>query len=145
MSVAITGIGGGGHNEERAWLSLQVEHNGQTYDWGIFIPVDNTMDLPTFLQSKEAEIYADIDRKEAEWAALSPKTREQFDVMTQENILVDIAKHEIVHPENPDYYAKRRTEYPPLANQLDAIWKGGESMTAMANLINSIKQKYPKP
>lgn len=145
MSIAITGIGGGGPNEERAWLSLLVEHNGQSYDWGIFIPVDNTMDLPTFLQSKEAEIYADIDRKEAEWEALSPKTREVFSAADGENNVVDIRKEEIVHPDNPDYYAKRRTEYPPLANQLDAIWKGGESMTAMANLINSIKQKYPKP
>jgi len=145
MSIAITGISGGGPNEERAWLSLEVIHNGQTYDWGMFIPVDNTMDLGELLQAKEAEIYADIDRKEAEWNALSPKTREVLDPLTNEMITVDIPKQEIVHPENPDYYAKRRAEYPTLANQLDAIWKGGESMTAMTNLINSIKQKYPKP
>ena len=42
--------------------------------------------------------------------------------------------------------AKRRNEYPSLGNQLDAMWKGPSSnaYTEMHNLIESIKNKYPK-
>jgi hypothetical protein len=44
----------------------------------------------------------------------------------------------------PDYYAKRREEYPSLAEQLDALWKGGADMAAMMDKIKLIKAKYPK-
>jgi len=119
MSVALTGLGSGGPNEERALASLVVEHNEQTYDWAIFIPTNLDTDLGTFLQSKEASIYAEIDaKKEAS---------------------------EVIAPDIPDYYAKRRSEYPPISEQLDALWKGGDAVTAMTNKIRLIKEKYPKP
>jgi hypothetical protein len=145
MSVSLTGLGPGGPNEERALASLVVDHNGQTYDWGIYIPTNIDVDLGTFIQSKEADIYADIDAKESEWNALTPKTREIMSPETRENITVDIDKSEIVRPDIPDYYAKRRTEYPSLAEQLDAMWKSGDAAVVMANKIKAIKDKYPKP
>lgn len=43
------------------------------------------------------------------------------------------------------YQDLRRSEYPPIADQLDAIWKGGISEEEMLNKIHEIKQKYPKP
>jgi hypothetical protein len=46
-----------------------------------------------------------------------------------EVITVDIEKSEIVKPEIPDYYAKRRAEYPSIGDQLDAFWKGGDAAT----------------
>lgn len=145
MSVALTGLGAGGaQNEDRSVAHLLVEHNGQTYDWSIYIPKDMNTDLGTFIQSKEADIYADIDRKESIWNSLMPKTREVIDPVTDETITVDISKSEIVHPEMPDYYAKRRNEYPSLAEQLDALWKGGADMAAMMDKIKLIKAKYPK-
>lgn len=145
MSVALTGLGAGGaQNEDRSVAHLLVEHNGQTYDWSIYIPKDMNTDLGTFIQSKEADIYADIDRKESIWNSLMPKTREVIDPVTDETITVDISKSEIVHPEMPDYYAKRRDEYPSLAEQLDALWKGGADMAAMMDKIKLIKAKYPK-
>lgn len=44
-----------------------------------------------------------------------------------------------------DYEALRRAEYPPIRDQLDAIWKGGEALTEMASLVQAVKDKYPKP
>ena len=128
-------------NEERALAYLKVERNGQAYDWTLFIPPG--ADLSAYIASKEAAIYADIDAKEAAWA-VAPKTREIPDPMGGEPQTVDIDKSEIVRPDNPDYYALRRAEYPSLADQLDAMWKGGEAATAMTARIAQIKAKYPK-
>ncbi len=44
-----------------------------------------------------------------------------------------------------DYRKKRRVEYPPIEEQLDAVWKGGADMDAMRARILAIKLKYPKP
>lgn len=44
-----------------------------------------------------------------------------------------------------DYAALRRAEYPPLRDQLDAIWKGGADAEAMKVKVLSVKSKYPKP
>lgn len=128
MSISLEGVASNLAGEERALAYLKVEHNGQTYDWTLFIPAG--ADLSAYIASKEAAIYADIDAKEAAWAA-APKTE-------------DIDKSDIVRPDNPDYYAKRRAEYPSLADQLDAMWKGGEAAIAMTAKIAEVKAKYPK-
>ena len=143
MSVGLEGIASGLANEERALAYLKVVHNGQTYDWQLFIP--QGADLSAYIASKEAAIKADIDAKEAAWAALTPKTREIPDPLGGGTKVVDIDKSEIVRPDNPDYYAKRRAEYPSLADQLDAMWKGGDAATEMAAKIAAVKAKYPKP
>ncbi len=142
MSISLEGVASNLAGEERALAYLKVEHNGQTYDWTLFIPAN--ADLSAYIASKEAAIYADIDAKEAAWAALTPKTREIPDPMGGEPQTVDIDKSEVVRPDNPDYYALRRAEYPSLADQLDAMWKGGEAATAMTAQIAAVKAKYPK-
>ena len=57
-------------------------------------------------------------------------------------------KHQFVDG-SPDpefgYQVLRRTEYPSLADQLDALWKGGEAMELMRQRILAIKEKYPNP
>lgn len=140
--ISLEGIASNLPNEERGLAYLKVEHNGQTYDWQLFIP--QGVDLSAYLASKEAAIYADIDAKEAAWAA-APKTREITDPMTNETRTVDIDKSEVVRPDNPDYYALRRAEYPALGEQLDALWKGNDAAAAMAARILEVKSKYPKP
>jgi hypothetical protein len=45
----------------------------------------------------------------------------------------------------PDYQAQRRQAYPPLQEQLDALWKGGVDESAMRSRILAIKVQYPKP
>jgi hypothetical protein len=38
----------------------------------------------------------------------------------------------------------RRTAYPPIGDQLDAMWKGGADEAAMLSIILAIKARFPK-
>ena len=42
------------------------------------------------------------------------------------------------------YQRKRVNEYPPIGDQLDALYHGGVFPKEMADLIKSVKDKYPK-
>ena len=45
-----------------------------------------------------------------------------------------------------DDYAQRRKEaYPPIGDQLDALWKGGDAAESMRQKILAVKDQYPKP
>ena len=44
-----------------------------------------------------------------------------------------------------DYARKRVEEYPPIGDQLDALWKGGTAATDMLAKVQAVKAKYPKP
>jgi len=44
-----------------------------------------------------------------------------------------------------DYIAKRQPEYPPIGDQLDALWKGGDAAAEMLAKVQAVKTKYPKP
>lgn len=142
MSISLEGLMSPGGDEIRALVMLKVTHNGLTYDWQAFVP-PNT-DLTTFIAQSESAIKAQIDAKEAAWTALTPKTREVTDPITGKTTTVPIEKSEIVRPDIPDYYAKRRAEYPSLGDQLDALWKGGDAQAAMQSQIAAVKTKYPK-
>jgi hypothetical protein len=143
MSISLEGLMTVGGDETRALAMVKVNHNDQDYDWQIFVP--NGVDLSTFITDSEAAVKAQIDAKEAAWTALDPKTREIEDPMTGGTTTVDIDKSEIVRPDIPDYYAKRRAEYPSIGDQLDAFWKGGDEAAAMLLKIQAVKDKYPKP
>jgi hypothetical protein len=91
--ISLEGIASNLANEERGLAYLKVEHNGQTYDWQLFIP--QGVDLSAYISSKEAAIYADIDAKEAAWA-VAPKTREIPDPFGGEPTVVDIDKSEVI-------------------------------------------------
>ena len=129
--ISLEGLQSGVAGEDRAIAILKVEHNGQTYDWMTFVPPDT--DLATYIAASETRVKAEIDAKEAAWAALDSAAQEALN------------KSDVVRADNPDYYASRRAEYPALADQLDAMWQGGYAMTAMAAKIITVKQKYPKP
>lgn len=43
------------------------------------------------------------------------------------------------------YQDSRKAEYPPIGDQLDALWKGGDEAAKMLEKIQAIKAKYPKP
>lgn len=45
----------------------------------------------------------------------------------------------------PTYADLRRAEYPPIGDQLDALWKGGTDAEAMKSIIDGVKARYPKP
>ncbi len=141
-SISLEGLSGVA-GDERSLAILKVSHNDQEYDWSVYIPAN--ADLSTYLSSIESQVYSDIDSKEAQWEALSPKTREYTDPFTNNIETVEILKGEIVRPDIPDYYALRRVEYPSLGDQLDAMWKGGSAASDMQAKITAIKTKYPKP
>jgi hypothetical protein len=141
-TIALEGLASNIEGEERALAYIKVQHNGQTYDWQMYVPPG--VDLSAYMELSTARIGAEIDAKEAEWV-VAPKTREIEDPMTGEKTTVAIQKEEIVRPEIPDYYAKRRAEYPTLAEQLGAMWKGGDAAAEMAAKIQAVKAKYPKP
>jgi hypothetical protein len=143
MSISLEGLVTVGGDENRALTHLKVVHNGQTYDWQRFIPPG--MALQDFMATQEASVKAEIDVKEAEWAALDPKTRDIEDPFTGEITTVDIDKSEVVRPTMPDYFAQRRAAYPSIGDQLDAQWKGGADAEAMHSKIDAVKAQYPKP
>ena len=47
---------------------------------------------------------------------------------------------------DPTAYRRQRiTEYPPIGDQLDALWKGGDAAAEMLATVMAVKAKYPKP
>ena len=42
------------------------------------------------------------------------------------------------------YIALRVAEYPPIGDQLDALWKGGDAAAEMLVIVQAVKTKYPK-
>jgi hypothetical protein len=42
------------------------------------------------------------------------------------------------------YQRLRAKEYPPITEQLDALWKGGDAAAEMLAKVQAVKNKYPK-
>jgi hypothetical protein len=145
MTIGLKGIFTPPAPETRDIAHLEVVHNGNTYNWMVY--TSQGVDIADSLASMETRIYAEIDYKEAQWAALEPKTRIELNRITMEETVVDIAKEEVVKPDYPDYYALRRNEYPIMGDQLGGISKGIDSAEYQDILtkIQAVKDKYPKP
>ena len=43
------------------------------------------------------------------------------------------------------YRRDRMHEYPPIGDQLDALWKGGAAAEEMLARVQAVKTQYPKP
>jgi hypothetical protein len=144
-TINCKGIFTPGGEETRDLLLLDVEHNGNQYDWQIYIPPGT--DISQFIIDNTARILKQIDDKEAIWNALEPKTRTiegPLHMMDQQT--VPIQKEEIVKPDIPDYYAMRRKEYPSIGDQIGAIINpnASPSLSEIAQMIQDVKNKYPK-
>ena len=144
-NISLEGLLTPGGVEDRALAHIDVYYNDIVYKWHIYIP-QNITSIGDFLEASKAKIQAQIDAKEAEWAALDPKTREVEDPFGEGTTTVPISKDEIVKPDIPDYYALRRAAYPPIGNQLGAFWKGPDDADYKSMLaeIEAVKQRYPK-
>ena len=46
--------------------------------------------------------------------------------------------------DNASYSVKRRRSYPPIGDQLDALWKGGDDADEMKIIVNKVKTDNPK-
>lgn len=145
-TVSLEGIYSIGGDEPRAVAAVSVDINGEVYPWQMYIP-EGTQDLAAFLDASIPELEALIAAKEAVWLALEPKTRTVVDPFTQEETVEPINKSEIVKPDIPDYYAKRRAAYPPTNEQLAALWKGvgSSEFVSVLSKIADVKNAHPKP
>lgn len=141
--VEIAGIQGQPSPETRNLVYLKVYYDDQVYSWVIYVPT--TVDAETYVQANKDYIKKEIDLKEQEWIDLNPKTR-TVQTIDGEDVVIDISRDEIVKPDIPDYYAKRRLEYPDLGDQFDSFWKGLNSpeYIEMQQKILEVKQKYPR-
>jgi len=46
---------------------------------------------------------------------------------------------------DPDLYKEQRAAaYPPIGDQLDALWKGGDAAAEMLAQVQAVKAAYPK-
>jgi hypothetical protein len=43
------------------------------------------------------------------------------------------------------YRLDRMHKYPPIGDQLDALWKGGDAAAEMLARVQAVKAQYPKP
>lgn len=71
-----------------------------------------------------------------------PFTAEEETAWATEQAANAIAKAELTKTQYQQYRAK---DYPPIGDQLDALWKGGDAATAMLAQVQAVKLKYPKP
>ena len=44
-----------------------------------------------------------------------------------------------------EYQRVRQPLYPPIGDQLDALWKGGDAQAAMKVIVDKVKSDNPKP
>lgn len=146
MKVELKGIKTLEAPEDRGLLYLSVEYNGKVYDWNLFIPSSEIGNIQGFIDKSLDLIQFEIDEKEEQWNNME-KTYTVQDPLTMEEMVVEISKEEIVKPDFPDYYMKRRMEYPTIGEQLDAIWTGvgSEKFQAMQTKINNVKTTNSKP
>lgn len=142
-SINIVGVQTLDAPEDRILLYLEVIFNNQKYDWIFFC---KTSMLECLTEENKQKIYADILVKEEKWKTLKNQTitYQNFDGTTTK---VPYQKSEVVKPDNPDYYAIRRNLYPSIQEQLDALWKGPDSLDFqnMLKTIQQIKENNPKP
>ena len=71
-----------------------------------------------------------------------PLTEVELAVIAQAKAIQDAENIELGKTQ---YQRDRAAEYPPIGDQLDALWKGGEASTTMLAQVQAVKAKYPKP
>ena len=75
-----------------------------------------------------------------------------IDVATGEQTVIELTAEEIAAAQSAEavrlaaipYTEKRREEYPPIGDQLDALFHAGLFPAEMAARIQAVKDKYPK-
>jgi hypothetical protein len=75
------------------------------------------------------------------WDPISKSQKERDETEVEQQGLQALIEREAAVA----YRSQRLSEYPTIADQLDALWKGGEHAAEMSSLIQNIKLKYPKP
>ena len=63
-------------------------------------------------------------------------------ILDEVKIAAEIIKLQAAHAATQ--YRRDRV-YPPIGDQLDAMWKGGDAEIAMRKMVLAVKAQYPKP
>lgn len=63
---------------------------------------------------------------------------------TEDEINAEISRLQAEY-DSKEYQRQRAAEYPPIGDQLDALWKGGDAAASMLATVQAVKTKYPKP
>jgi hypothetical protein len=62
-----------------------------------------------------------------------------------DNNIIEVDMDQVNAWQNPDLYKEQRVaEYPPIGDQLDALFHAGVFPEEMAAQIQAVKDKYPK-
>ena len=78
-------------------------------------------------------ISAEIDARDAQGQPV---------VLDEAAIAAEIIK---LHAAHAATQYRRDRVYPPIGDQLDAMWKGGDAEIAMRKMVLAVKATYPKP
>jgi hypothetical protein len=135
-SITLTGCSNP-ENDDRILLYIDVIYDGELYKWKTHCPADTSFGI--HISNSAESIYADIAAKIDVWGSDEEEP----------------PKESIVKPDDEDYYIKRKKEYPPVQDQLDALWKGMNELITSLDVqvsgcvdihdkIQAIKDKYPK-
>ena len=62
---------------------------------------------------------------------------------TEQELQAEIIRLQAQYDAN-EYQRRRAAEYPPIGDQLDALWKGGDAAAEMLTKVQAVKTKYPK-
>lgn len=145
-NIVLIGVANGTPHDDRTRLVIDIYYNDEIFPWEVRVPPTYTGTFDEYLTEHANEIYTDLATKLQAWEDLDPKERQiPTGMVFGETITVPITREEVVAPTYPDYYVLRANEYPSLAEQMDAFWKGGTAADAMHQRIVDIKNKYPKP
>jgi hypothetical protein len=63
---------------------------------------------------------------------------------TEQELVAECDRLQAEH-DRTEYQRNRAPEYPPIGDQLDALWKGGDAAAQMLAKVQAVKAKYPKP
>jgi hypothetical protein len=83
--------------------------------------------MPNYHATSEGNVPFTAE-EEAEWAA-----EQSANALKQ----VELAETQ--------YQRDRAAAYPPIGDQLDALWKGGDAAAEMLAQVQAVKAAYPKP
>ena len=78
-------------------------------------------------------INADIDATDAQGQPV---------LLDEAKIAAEVTRLQAAHVATQ--YRRDRV-YPPIGDQLDAMWKGGDAEIAMRKMVLAVKATYPKP
>ena len=79
-------------------------------------------------------VFAEMDARDAQGQTV---------LLDEAKIAAKITELQAAHAAT-QYRRDRAHAYPPMGDQLDALWTGGEAAAKMLTQILAVKAKYPK-